>query len=299
MSQGQDESKKRGRRRYGGPRGKRARGSGELEVGMQGVLITCNMNERKCTAEAYDLLSEYAEQLYGPETFAEDSHSEEDGDDVEAALKREVAQIRTSTEKRERRFQALESGANNVVFIRTQGLDPGQLVHRILQDLHTTKKKKSRVILRMLPVCGTCKAFPEDMEKYLSTFLEPWFKTPNQASYQIVFKARNSSHNKRDDVIKSLAGLVGRLNPANKVNLTNPELTIIVEVIKSVCCVSVARDYVAFKKFNLQEVVKADGQPEPTNPAGNGGAEAVPAAQASVEKPSDEVPGEKDGVTTL
>uniref|UniRef100_A0AAY4B778 THUMP domain-containing protein 1 n=1 Tax=Denticeps clupeoides TaxID=299321 RepID=A0AAY4B778_9TELE len=276
MSQGQDESKKRGRR---------------------GVLITCNMNERKCTAEAYDLLSEYAEQLYGPETFAEDSHSEEDGDDVEAALKREVAQIRTSTEKRERRFQALESGANNVVFIRTQ--DPGQLVHRILQDLHTTKKKKSRVILRMLPVCGTCKAFPEDMEKYLSTFLEPWFKTPNQASYQIVFKARNSSHNKRDDVIKSLAGLVGRLNPANKVNLTNPELTIIVEVIKSVCCVSVARDYVAFKKFNLQEVVKADGQPEPTNPAGNGGAEAVPAAQASVEKPSDEVPGEKDGVTTL
>uniref|UniRef100_A0AAY4B7N0 THUMP domain-containing protein 1 n=1 Tax=Denticeps clupeoides TaxID=299321 RepID=A0AAY4B7N0_9TELE len=253
MSQGQDESKKRGRR---------------------GVLITCNMNERKCTAEAYDLLSEYAEQLYGPETVSgrkRNTHSEEDGDDVEAALKREVAQIRTSTEKRERRFQALESGANNVVFIRTQGLGeyPGQLVHRILQDLHTTKKKKSRVILRMLPVCGTCKAFPEDMEKYLSTFLEPWFKTPNQASYQIVFKARNSSHNKRDDVIKSLAGLVGRLNPANKVNLTNPELTIIVEVIKSVCCVSVARDYVAFKKFNLQEVVKADGQPEPTNPAGN------------------------------
>uniref|UniRef100_A0AAY4B735 Uncharacterized protein n=1 Tax=Denticeps clupeoides TaxID=299321 RepID=A0AAY4B735_9TELE len=87
----------------------------------RGVLITCNMNERKCTAEAYDLLSEYAEQLYGPETV-KDSHSEEDGDDVEAALKREVAQIRTSTEKRERRFQALESGANNVVFIRTQGL---------------------------------------------------------------------------------------------------------------------------------------------------------------------------------
>lgn len=84
--------------------------------------------------------------------------------------------------------------------------EPNQLVHHILQDLHTTKKKKSRVILRMLPVCGTCKAFPEDMEKYMSGFLEPWFKAPAQATYQIAFKARNSSHNKRDDVIKALAG---------------------------------------------------------------------------------------------
>lgn len=34
---------------------------------MQGILITCNMNERKCTAEAFNLLNEYAEKLYGPE----------------------------------------------------------------------------------------------------------------------------------------------------------------------------------------------------------------------------------------
>uniref|UniRef100_A0A4W5KWS3 THUMP domain-containing protein n=1 Tax=Hucho hucho TaxID=62062 RepID=A0A4W5KWS3_9TELE len=58
----------------------------------------------------------------------------------------------------------------------------------------------------MLPVSGTCKAFQEDMDKYLSVFLEPWFKAPNQGSYQIAFKARNSSHNKRDDIIKALAG---------------------------------------------------------------------------------------------
>lgn len=44
------------------------------------------------------------------------------------------------------------------------------------------------------------------MLKYLTTFLEPWFKTPNSATYQIAFKARNSSHNKRDEVIKSVAG---------------------------------------------------------------------------------------------
>lgn len=132
-------------------------------------------------------------------------------------------------------------------------LEPDKLVHHILSDLHATKKKKSRVILRMLPVrneitpvnltlpcavcsltravkistseafvlspsfdscfdllqvTGTCKAFQDDMVKYVTTFLEPWFKTPNCATYQIAFKARNSSHNKRDEIIKSIAGTV-------------------------------------------------------------------------------------------
>ncbi|XP_017542856.1 THUMP domain-containing protein 1 [Pygocentrus nattereri] len=246
---------------------KRPRQERALGAGMQGVLITCNMNARRCTAEAYSLLGEYGEQLYGPEQLGGPDGSgsdeeEEEEDDVEAALKKEVAEIQSSSKKRQRRFQAVDSGANNVVFIRTHDVDPEKLVHHILQDLHQTKKKKSRVILRMLPVSGTCRAFPEDMEKYLSSYLEPWFKAPNHASYQINFKARNSSHNKREEVIKSLAGLVAKLNPANKVDLTNPELTIIVEIIKSVCCVSVVRDYMLFRKYNLQEVTKASANQE-------------------------------------
>lgn len=48
-------------------RSKRQKVSRELDVGMQGILITCNMNERKCTSEAYNLLNEYADKLYGPE----------------------------------------------------------------------------------------------------------------------------------------------------------------------------------------------------------------------------------------
>lgn len=234
---------------------------------MQGVLITCNMNERKCTAEAYNLLGEYADRLYGPEKLqsTEGSSSDEE-EDVEAALKKEVEHLKGSKVKQQRRFQALESGANNVIFIKTHNLESDKLVHHILSDLHSTKKKKSRVILRMLPVTGTCKAFQEDMVKYLTSFLEPWFKSPSSASFQIVFKARNSSHNKRDDIIKAIAGLVGKLNPKNKVDLTNPELTIIVEVIKAVCCVSVVKDYTLFRKYNVQEVLKEESAKTETTP---------------------------------
>ncbi|XP_078415094.1 THUMP domain-containing protein 1 [Cetorhinus maximus] len=255
-------AKRRSKGAYLSHAAKKHRGSRELEVGMQGLLITCNMNEKKCTAEAYSLLNEYADQLYGPEKFVEESNSEDeedgDDDDAEAALKKEVKQIRTSTQNQLRRFQALDSGANNVVFIRTLNIEPDKLVHYILKDLYATKKKKTRAILRMLPVSGSCKAFMEEIPKYFETFLEPWFKVPKKATFQIVYKARNNSHMSRDDVIKALAGVVINLNAENKVDLNNPEYTIIVEIIKGVCCVSVVQDYILFRKYNLQEVAKND-----------------------------------------
>ncbi|XP_051940393.1 THUMP domain-containing protein 1 isoform X2 [Hippocampus zosterae] len=278
MSAPQNEFRKRGKKHFGGGQyhAKRWRGSRELEVGMQGILITCNMNQRKCTAEAFNLLSEYADKLYGPEKLEEDAGgcSEED---VEEALKKEVTQLRAYDGSQQRRFQALESGANNVIFIRTRNLESDKLVHHILADLHATKKKKTRLILRMLPVTGTCRAFPEEMMRYLSTFLEPWFKKPNCASYQIAFKSRNNNYSKRCDLIKAIATLVGKLNPRNMVNLTQPDLTIILEVIKTVCCVSVVREYTRYKKYNLQEVVKEE---EPKKEEGNTVAEKAAEAPA-------------------
>lgn len=221
--------KRKGKAQY--VQAKRARrwdggGPRQLEPGIQGILITCNMNERKCVEEAYSLLNEYGDDMYGPEKFADKdqqpSGSEGEDDDVEAALKKEVGDIKASTEMRLRRFQSVESGANNVVFIRTLGIEPEKLVHHILQDIYKTKKKKTRVILRMLPISGTCKAFLEDMKKYAETFLEPWFKAPNKGTFQIVYKSRNNSHMNREEVIKELAGIVGSLNSENKVDLSNP-----------------------------------------------------------------------------
>lgn len=62
--------KRKGKAQYvPAKRGRRGDGAGprQLEPGLQGVLITCNMNERKCVEEAYSLLGEYSDDLYGPE----------------------------------------------------------------------------------------------------------------------------------------------------------------------------------------------------------------------------------------
>uniref|UniRef100_A0A5F8G8H4 THUMP domain-containing protein n=1 Tax=Monodelphis domestica TaxID=13616 RepID=A0A5F8G8H4_MONDO len=128
--------KRRGKAQYvQAKRARRGDGGGgprQLEPGLQGILITCNMNERKCVEEAYSLLNEYGDDLYGPEKFVDkdkqpSGSEEEEEDDAEAALKKEVSEIQASTELRLRRFQSVESGANNVVFIRTLGIEPEKL----------------------------------------------------------------------------------------------------------------------------------------------------------------------------
>ncbi|XP_005420543.1 THUMP domain-containing protein 1 [Geospiza fortis] len=254
---------------------------GEPSAGCElGTAARCSPTNGACMK-----FSDHEERLSG-------SDREEDEDDVEAALKKEVGQIRASTEQKLRRFQSVESGANNVVFIRTQGIEPENLVHHILKDMHTTKKKKTRVILRMLPISGTCKAFMEDMKKYTETFFEPWFKAPNKGTFQIVYKARNNSHMSREEVIKELAGIVGSLNPENKVDLNNPQYTIVVEIIKTVCCLSVVRDYVLFRKYNLQEVVKSnkeDAQQNPSSVTEEQNSEVAKAETEEQEKSSKEV----------
>lgn len=64
----------------------------------------------------------------------------------------------------------------------------------------------------------------------------------------------------RDKLIQELASKVASLGP-HKVDLSGgAKLTIIVEVLKSVCCLSVIRDYGRFFKFNLLSV--CGGQPE-------------------------------------
>uniref|UniRef100_A0A2I2YYA3 Uncharacterized protein n=1 Tax=Gorilla gorilla gorilla TaxID=9595 RepID=A0A2I2YYA3_GORGO len=196
-------------------------GGGKHRGKAQYVLV----KRRECVEEAYTLLNEYGDDMYGPEKFTDKdqqpSGSEGEDDDVEAVLKKEVGDIKASTEMSLRGFQSVESGANNVVFIRTLGKEPEKLVHHILQDEYKTKK--TQVILRILPISGTCKVFLEDMKKYAETFLEPWFKGPNKGTFQIVNQLRTQSHEYRE-VIKKLAGIVCTLNSENKVALTHPHV---------------------------------------------------------------------------
>jgi len=72
MSDGQKTRKRKKGYYIKASQGKRAcRHYHYLEPGMKGFLITCNNREKEAVREAYNILNEYADELYGPDKVCE------------------------------------------------------------------------------------------------------------------------------------------------------------------------------------------------------------------------------------
>lgn len=62
----------------------------------------------------------------------------------------------------------------------------------------------------------------------------------------------------RMQVIQELAVLIGFKSSAHKVDLKNPQITVVVEVIKGLCCISILPDYFKLKKYNVHELTNEE-----------------------------------------
>lgn len=89
------------------------------------------------------------------------------------------------------------------------------------------------------------------------------------------------------DVIESLAALISEKNSGNKADLKNPEIAVIVEVVKGLCLLSIAPDYFKYRKYNLTELCVVKDE---TGDAEGAKVEAVEA---------EEVSGKDDGETEM
>ncbi|XP_065340913.1 THUMP domain-containing protein 1 [Cloeon dipterum] len=274
-----------------------------LEVGQRGFLCTCNSFEKECVKEAMNLLNEYADKLFGPDDWRknesapktdippvdnskEDEEEEGSEEDVSKSLQKEVQSLKQESKRpiHLQRFRAVDSGAKNVIFISSNVPDPVLLGHTLLTDLKTSKVGRSRFLQRLLPVEVTCKAYLEDMTRAAGPLFDKHFAKGN-TSFSIVYKCRNNKLN-RDAVIKELADLVCLKNASNHANLTQPQLVVLVEIIRNVCCISVLSDYYELAKYNLLEVIappKAEKQESQTD-----------GADGSVDEEPEEVPASEE-----
>lgn len=240
-----------------------------LEPGFRGFFCTCNFREKDCVKEVYNLLNEYAGILYSnigenvptTPTFKEDrsdSESEEETD-IGDLLKREVDSMKKDSQKslRHKRFQVVETGASNCIFIKTNLPSPEELTAAIIKDLFATKIQKTRHVMRLLPIMATCKAnLPDIMESAGKLFDKYFLK--ESSTFSVVFNKRFNSSVSRDMIIKELAELVVIKNGNNKADLKNPRLCIIVEIIKGICLLSIVDNYFTYKKYNLHEICKEE-----------------------------------------
>lgn len=219
------------------------------------------------------MLNEYAGKLYpelgeekppappdpdAPPEDVSESESEED-EDIGDILKREVDSIKKCTQKslRHKRFQVVETGASNCIFVKTNLPSPEELTSAIMRDLHTTRLQKTRHVLRLLPIMATCKANLPDIMEDAGRLFDKFF-LKESSTFAVIFNKRLNGSVSRELVIKELAELVVLKNSGNKADLKNPKFCIIVEVIKGMCLLTIVDNYFAYKKYNLNEICKEE-----------------------------------------
>lgn len=184
----------------------------------------------------------------GPEENVKNAF--EDGLDAEL---RELRQQRRSAN-----FDAVNTGTKNCIFIQAQNSDPNKIVSDVFEDVLKTKRTRSRYILRLLPVIGTCKADMDKIRKLLSTLLIPFFN--NHQTFAINFKVRNNNSLSRNIMLSMVGDVVSEISPLSRVDLSNPYFMISLDVLKTVCCVGVLTMYYQYRKYNIQELVSPSAQ---------------------------------------
>lgn len=188
-----------------------------------------------------------------PAAAVKPKSDDDDELDIEDQLKKDIETAKKENEVKTHLFNYIDTGVQNLLFIRTSLDDPLPLGVAIIRDLYETKAKKTKVTLRFVPVQSVCRAKVEDIVNAAGSLFDKYFlKEPS--TFAINFNRRYNSDVSRDEVIKQLADLVQMKNPLNKVNLKEPQQSIIVEIIKGHCMLSVVPDYLKMKKYNVHEL---------------------------------------------
>lgn len=252
----------------------------DMAPGQRGFMATCNFSEKRCLWDCMKLLTDYADELFGEESAEKDKDGKTKEDDTaepkgeeNSPLKKlkeddiidELEKVSEAEQKLmksgSKRFQVGSSGILNCVFIRTNLEEPAKFVHHIVKDVAEKKQKKWRHILRMIPVDAICRCTIDEITKTGEVVAEKYFT--EAVTYGIIVVRKKNNTVNKEEIIKCLAGIINSKNNKNRVDLDNPERTLIVNVIKGLCCLSVVMNYKQYKKYNLAELI--DSREEETS----------------------------------
>ncbi|EGG18646.1 hypothetical protein DFA_04141 [Cavenderia fasciculata] len=108
-----------------------------------------------------------------------------------------------------------------------------------------------RFTFRLIPFQRSTQTVMVDFAPVISNLIKDHFgNNDTKSTFSIEYRTRNSHKCGKEEVIESVAKLL-----TNKVDLSNPDVTIIIEVIKSAMCTSVVRGFKSLFKFNIKEVI--------------------------------------------
>ncbi|TCD70194.1 hypothetical protein EIP91_004373 [Steccherinum ochraceum] len=259
-----NDGKDRSRRRY------RPDGTpvwGQKSMDGPGIWVTCVRNKEKSTVgELYDLFDSLASEMWPQQDSDKskdegDDDNEEDTDDdenIEAQIAKEVASMKRP--RKEQRFVNCDTNTPCVVFISCKSpVDPVQLVLKHVENVMETGVSRTRFTQRLTPVSASCVANIPEIKSLCTRLLQPVLDEDPEKAYKYKVELRIRNHNtvQRMPLIEELAKCVPE---KHTVDLESPELFILVEIFKSLCGISVVKDYYKLQKFNVMEIANAKNE---------------------------------------
>jgi len=178
--------------------------------------------------------------------------------DFAKAIAQQVGAEKSIGKDNLRRFKAVDTKTSNCVFIRTTLEHPDDLLLSFMSDVATTGITKTRFILKIFPVTGTCRSTEDKIEKLVEDLLAKQFSNQSLGSYAILYKVRCNSLG-REHILPLVGRVVQHTCPGSNVDLSNPDVMISIDVLGKFCCVSIMKDFYKFKKYNVQEIGKFIG----------------------------------------
>ncbi|KAI9075977.1 hypothetical protein K1719_042049 [Acacia pycnantha] len=188
-----------------------------------------------------------------------------DGKGEEKSIDRLIeAELEVLGDKNKRCFVKLDSGCNGVVFVQMRKKDgspgpgPKDIVQHMVTSAALTRKHMSRFILRILPIELACYASEEEISKAIKPLVERYFpvETQNPQKFAVLYEARANSGIERMKIIDAVAKSVPG---PHKVDLKNPDKTIVVEIVKTVCLIGVIEKYKELFKYNIRQLTSRKG----------------------------------------
>ncbi|KAH6834226.1 THUMP domain-containing protein [Perilla frutescens var. hirtella] len=173
---------------------------------------------------------------------------------VDKLIEAELAEL---GDRSKRRFSKLDTGCNGVVFIqmRKREGDPStkDIVQHMMTSLAKTKKHVSRFLLRVLPVEVTCYTSEEEIRRAIKPVIEKYFPVENEKprKFSVLYDARANTGIDRAKVIDAVAKSVPCVH---KVDLANPDISIMVQIAKTICLIGVVEKYKELAKYNLRQL---------------------------------------------
>ncbi|KXX78542.1 tRNA acetyltransferase TAN1 [Madurella mycetomatis] len=165
-----------------------------VQPGEAGIWITCARHqESKAAREIGVLFAEYAEKMYGIKEV-HDAADEGDGeDDIEAAIRKEVAALNNSKQTGTgtdgaggHNLTPVKMNVDCLLFVKTKPpIDPVAFVRRICEDARTCadpSQMRCRYVNRLTPVAATGKATEQGLLEVAKAVLGPFFDLSGKRS---------------------------------------------------------------------------------------------------------------------